>query len=213
MPSIKSRIRGGETAILEYKKTCPTPRKLARVIAAFANGAGGEIVVGISDQAEILGVEDPEAEINSIETALEYLEPKPELKIETVVHELRDLVFVTVAARDDLKFVELFDDNPKKGLVYVRVFSETRPLDRDIVKDAIRLRRRYGGDPRLSADELKLVTWLWTNGEAKEPVCAGKFNFSDRRLRKLAETCIGKGLVIHCRSADGRTYIGLRPGT
>ncbi|MEZ6195180.1 MAG: ATP-binding protein [Planctomycetota bacterium] len=212
MASIRSRIRGGESATLEYKSTCPEPARLARILCAFANGDGGEIAIGISNSGEPVGVEDPAAERATVEQAIHLVEPELDVEIETAVHEFRDFVFVTVRPTEFPGFCAVQDDS-RNGTVYVRMLSETRPLDPDLVKEATRLRRRYGGDRTLDADASKLVTWLWTKGEAKEQACAKRFNFSSHRLRKLAEATIGTGHVIHCRHGDGRSYLALRPAT
>jgi Schlafen, AlbA_2 len=212
MANIRTRIRGGESAVLEYKSTCPEAPRLARIICAFANGDGGDIAIGVSNRGEPIGCDDAAREIEVVRAAAALIEPEPELTVETVVHELRDIVMVKVDPTEFHDFCRL-QDGSRAGTVYVRMKSETRPLDDDIVKEALRLRRRYGGDRSLDADEAKLVTWLWTNGEAKESLCARKFNYSSHRLRRLAEQTIGSGHVIHCRQPSGRTYIAIRPAS
>lgn len=45
---------------LEFKKELPGKADLLNTFVAFANGAGGELIFGVSDKnREIIGVEDP----------------------------------------------------------------------------------------------------------------------------------------------------------
>lgn len=106
MASLRSRIRGGESATVEYKIEAPEPERLARTIAAFANSAGGSIFIGISDRGDILGVSDPEAQKKLVKDALWYVDPPVDLKVETVVHEFKDVVAIDVPpARISRSFV------------------------------------------------------------------------------------------------------------
>lgn len=47
----------GETRTIEFKKELPAESsKWIKTIVAFANGAGGKLVIGISNQREVIGI-------------------------------------------------------------------------------------------------------------------------------------------------------------
>src|SRR6266700_6059805 len=67
---------------IEYKLSLTGPEVLARVIASFANTAGGRIIVGIGDDESVLGLTD-ELIADSpaiVEKALQHLKPRPPIK-------------------------------------------------------------------------------------------------------------------------------------
>jgi ATP-dependent DNA helicase RecG len=54
------KIKQPESRNLEFKEKLPSGKTLLKTIAAFANGAGGELILGISDEdRQIKGVDDP----------------------------------------------------------------------------------------------------------------------------------------------------------
>lgn len=210
MASLRSRIRGGESATVEYKIEAPEPDRLARTIAAFANSAGGAIFIGISDRGDIHGVQDPEAQKKLVEDALWYVDPPVRPKVETIVHEFKDVVAVEVPLNEypDLVWIESEPD----PLLYFRVGAETRPLDRTSEKEVIRLRRHARGRRDLDANGRELLSILWKDGPKFEPACAKVLNFSTNRVRKLLEDLIGAGFVIAYDIGRQRTYAAIHPG-
>jgi predicted HTH transcriptional regulator len=210
MVNLRSRIRGGESATVEFKISVPESEKLARVVAAFANSAGGTIFVGINDNGDVLGVSDLHGEMHAIERGLELVAPKPEIRIEKLVHDLRDVIAVSVPEIDypELCYLEV---NPNR-LLYFRVGAETRPVDRPSERAMVRLRRHSRGDRTVDEDAQKLLAWLWSEGPQFESTCARLLNYSSNRVRKLIELLIGAGFVIAYDIGRQRTYAAIHPG-
>lgn len=55
---IKTLIEQGENQFIEFKEQKVHPDSIAKEMAAFANTQGGTILIGVSDQAGICGVDD-----------------------------------------------------------------------------------------------------------------------------------------------------------
>ena len=54
---LQEEIQLGESRTLEFKKELPSDStKWVKTVVAFANGAGGKIVIGVSNQREIVGI-------------------------------------------------------------------------------------------------------------------------------------------------------------
>ena len=209
MASLKARIRGGESARLEFKVQSPGPLKLARVAASFANGAGGDLVLGVDDVGRITGLEEAETARKDLDLALHRIEPAPTVTVEHHLHDLRDVLVLSVAP---LEFPELcYVDEEGDPTLYFRIQKQTRAVDREVERSVLNLRNRFRGRRSLDEDSSRLVSWLWDKGESLESDCASKFNYSSHRLRKLAEDLIGKGYLIPCRMAGGRSYVAIRP--
>lgn len=210
MANLRTIMRGGESATLEFKETCPIPWKIGRVIASFANAAGGHLVVGVDGGGNIVGVGDVDKEFGVLELALEYCDPRPEMTLEKVRHDLKDLVIAKIEMNDFPLITHVDCDGD--DVAYFRVGKETRPLEREVVKLAVKLRRRHKSDRELDKEGLKLLNWLWSKGEATEKVCARKFNYSAHRVRKLAEIAVGAGYILPWNIGSGRSYVAIHPG-
>lgn len=77
-------IKSKEGIDLDFKQKVTSQSKIAKTISAFANAKGGLIIVGISDQKRIVGI-DPEEEIFMIEKANStFCSPPAALVFETI---------------------------------------------------------------------------------------------------------------------------------
>ena len=79
-------IREGEHGEQDFKYRISDARKIARTLSAFANTAGGRLLVGVRDNGSIAGVKD-EDDIYMLESASEVF-LKPALKLEVWAHEI-----------------------------------------------------------------------------------------------------------------------------
>ena len=60
MPDLSQLLTMPEGKTLEFKRDLSSPDKVIRTIVAFANGAGGRILIGVTDGSRhVVGVTDP----------------------------------------------------------------------------------------------------------------------------------------------------------
>lgn len=58
--NIPDKVRQPENRKLELKRSLPPRAKWLKSIIAFANGAGGELILGVDDKSrDIVGIENP----------------------------------------------------------------------------------------------------------------------------------------------------------
>ena len=55
---IKNIIKNGENKTTEFKEIIPNSKKISQTAVAFANGAGGKIYIGITDDRQIIGIDE-----------------------------------------------------------------------------------------------------------------------------------------------------------
>ncbi|WP_270749829.1 RNA-binding domain-containing protein [Fusobacterium hominis] len=55
---IKNIIKNGENKTTEFKEMIPNSKKISQTAVAFANGAGGKIYIGITDDRQIIGIDE-----------------------------------------------------------------------------------------------------------------------------------------------------------
>jgi predicted HTH transcriptional regulator len=120
---LRHLIQTGEGTYLEFKKTIPSPEKIAREIAAFANTGGGTILVGVRDDLQITGVKSFfEEEFLLQQAARQLCVPAVDLKIE-LVHTLEADVMVVRVEESETK--PIYIKGKKKRTVFVREYDES----------------------------------------------------------------------------------------
>lgn len=81
---VNTLLKSKEGIYLEFKQKVSSNEKIAKTISSLANAEGGILVVGISDQKRIIGI-DPDEEIYMINSAISsYCFPEPKIKIEVI---------------------------------------------------------------------------------------------------------------------------------
>lgn len=118
---------------LEYKQQISSQEKIAKTLSAMSNTAGGIILIGISDQRKIIGI-DPEEERYMIAAANEnFCIPKVSLEVFTVkikpqsaIEEEKHVLLVQVHSSEGPKvFVKQTDGSVK---AFSRVGSQSKLL-------------------------------------------------------------------------------------
>jgi hypothetical protein len=114
----------GEHAHLEYKQTLKESKarvSFAETVAAFANGAGGAILVGVDDEGRPVGYDAPKAADRVTNTIAELVEEGPDFEVAEVAIEGRPIVVVRVAASPPHR-----RPHQVRGRVMVRAVATTR---------------------------------------------------------------------------------------
>ncbi len=52
-------VSSPECKTLEFKRDLSSPKPLLKTLIAFANTAGGKLVVGVDDARQVVGISDP----------------------------------------------------------------------------------------------------------------------------------------------------------
>jgi len=149
-----------EGKTLEFKRDLSSPKPLLKTLVAFANTAGGRLVIGVSDDRQIAGVKDPLAEEERL----------CNLIADSIAPRLVPNVELTTIAGKTLLIAEVFlsnsrphflrSDGPETG-VFVRLGSTNRQADRELVAELQRSAAGVAFDEmpmlELSADDLDLT--------------------------------------------------------
>jgi predicted HTH transcriptional regulator len=119
-------LKENEGLKLEYKQQISSQEKIAKTLSAMSNTAGGMILIGISDQRKIIGI-DPEEERYMIAAANEsFCVPKANLDLHVIsidpdnLYEGEKYVLLVIvhATQDERVAVKLPDGSLK---IYRRV--------------------------------------------------------------------------------------------
>ena len=119
---IQNLIEEGEHEHQDFKYQISDARKIARSISAFANNAGGRLLIGVKDNGNIVGVESDE-EIYMIEQAAKmYCRPPQDVKFSVYRVEGKNVLKVDIAVAK--KRPVMVQEEDKRWKAYYRVADE-----------------------------------------------------------------------------------------
>ena len=151
----------GEGQFLEFKRRVPDAERLAKEVVAFANSGGGNLLVGVSDAGEVVGLRDAHEEMFVLTGALERLcDPPVSYALERVeVTNKREVIVIKVRESDSKPHFVREPDAPQQRTAYVRV----RDMSIEASREARRL-MRTGTDSNVKFEfgekELLLMRYL-----------------------------------------------------
>jgi ATP-dependent DNA helicase RecG len=149
---VTSLLRHNEGKTLEYKRDLSSPSKIINTIIAFANTAGGTILVGIDQTRDIRGIDDPLAAEERLASIIaDSIEPLiiPNISIVNV----RDRAVIAI----EIPLSQLRPHFVKKlGAdqgTYVRVGSTNRKADTALINEIKRAPLQLTFDTQVLRDE------------------------------------------------------------
>ncbi|TXF10367.1 AlbA family DNA-binding domain-containing protein [Pelomicrobium methylotrophicum] len=148
---IEAFLARDEGKTLEFKENCRPLQSIVRTAVAFANTAGGHIVIGVRDKTkEVVGVADPLAEEERLANAFAD-GIRPLLVPDIQIHAWRKLHLIVVAVPHAVGPFYVRTEGPEGG-VYVRLGSTNRPAGPELLAELQRLARNTFFDEQPCAD-------------------------------------------------------------
>lgn len=145
--TLLEQIKKGESKILEFKKVLPSSEKISKTIISFANMNGGKILVGITKDGGVKGLDDADPG--------DYAD-----RLANIVHDMIHPVLVPEIYSYEVNnktiiVVEIYPSNTKphflksKGKLegtYIRVGATNKQADFDYIKELERQRLNISYD-------------------------------------------------------------------
>lgn len=116
-------IHQGEHLQQDFKFRIDDARKISRSISAFANCAGGRLLIGVKDNGEIAGVRDEEDIYVVEQAATLYCTPAQDIEFDAMRTSEGRIVIVASVTKSPSRPV-LSQDSDKKWRAYYRVADE-----------------------------------------------------------------------------------------
>ena len=144
-------LRQHEGKTLEFKRDLTSPQRFLRSVVAFANTAGGTILVGVEDGTRhVHGVSDPLTDEERVTNLIaDSVSPQLLPDIELLRH--RDRLVLAVRIYPSPRRPHYLGNSPETG-AYVRVGSTNRQTDRDLIAEMVRFARSESFDEQPMAD-------------------------------------------------------------
>lgn len=120
--SLKLLIASGEGYNLEFKKSIPSKvKEVTEEICAFANAAGGTLLLGVDDNNIVQGVVFNNAKRSALQNSINEISPALHCEIYTVTLDSKDVVVIEVPSGDNKPYV-------LSGAIYVRQGPNSQKL-------------------------------------------------------------------------------------
>ena len=169
---VEELLQQPEGKTLEFKRDLSSPRNVLKTLVAFANAAGGRLVIGVDDSHQVVGVVDPLDEEERIGNLIaDGISPRLVPNVEIVSAGPHTLVIVEVfpsSARPHY----LISLGPDQG-VYVRLGSSNRQAGAEWIAET---RRTAAGQvfdeqpmPELGIGDLDMAAMLRLLGPTRTP--------------------------------------------
>ncbi|MEZ6016048.1 MAG: ATP-binding protein [Planctomycetota bacterium] len=177
----------------EWKELLPRRERIAKTLAAFANGCGGSLWIGVRDSGEAVGVSDPRfVERTLLEVADGLVQPRPALEFRRHLWHGRTLVELRVAADERRPFAAVTIGGDLR--VYVRDGSSTRPAAEHTVRALGRGPAR-AFDAALDPRARRLLQILRERREPTLSELARCARIGRRAARRLLVPLVRSGLI------------------
>ncbi len=120
------KVERGEDLHTEFKEYLPNNEDLAKEIVAFANTDGGQIIIGVSNNGQIIGVSNLDEVLRKVDdVAYNRCEPPITVLSETVKVEDKYVVVINVPKGDQRPY------RTNSGFFYIRSGSRVRQASRE----------------------------------------------------------------------------------
>lgn len=127
----------GEATVYDKKQMLEVkrPKSWLKSVSAFANGEGGTLIFGISDDNQIVGLADAEGDAEKISEEIKSkLDPVPVINLELKEVDGKKLVLLQVYPGQETPYYYIGD---KQRLAFVRVGNESVTADRIQLKSLV----------------------------------------------------------------------------
>jgi predicted HTH transcriptional regulator len=154
-------LKSEEGKTLEFKRDLSSPKNLLKTLVAFANTAGGQVIIGVDNKTRMpMGFQHPlDEEERLCSLIADSIRPRLVPNVEMVSIEDKTLLVVEVFLSGSRPHW-LKSEGPNDG-VYVRLGSTNRQADRDLIAELRRSVESVAFDelpmPALSIDDLDLA--------------------------------------------------------
>jgi predicted HTH transcriptional regulator len=192
--NIRKLILAGEGTTLDFKKTITSSQKIAKSLVAFANGKGGQLLIGVADDGKIVGVKSEDEERYMItKSANQYCKPAIEPKFEEVYVDEK-LVLVVSIDKSETKPHYALDENGK-WWAYYRV-EDKCILASNVVLELLKQENKATGTLIVYTDlERKLFKYLDEQGKITLKQFSKITRSSHKNAQKILVNLIITGLI------------------
>ncbi len=204
MPDLPSLLAQREGTSLEFKRTIESPGRIAKTLAAFANTAGGMLVVGVDDDRTVRGVASEKDEVQKLESASDFwVDPPLLLRYEAVVVDERRVLIFTIEESPEKP--HRAKNERGEWEIYVRARDKSVPASKRM-GHFLEKATEADADLLASPNVKALVQFLQKNERITAGRLAKLINVSEYRAIKLLRDLTRQGVLLFLEKQSPKSY-------
>lgn len=204
MPDLPSLLAQREGTSLEFKRTIESPGRIAKTLAAFANTAGGMLVVGVDDDRTVRGVASEKDEVQKLESASDFwVDPPLLLRYEAVVVDERRVLIFTIEESPEKP--HRAKNERGEWEIYVRARDKSVPASKRM-GHFLEKATEADADLLTSPNVKALVQFLQKNERITAGRLAKLINVSEYRAIKLLRDLTRQGVLLFLEKQSPKSY-------
>ncbi len=143
LKDLKLMVKQGEGQRMEFKLKTNHPEKIIREVVAFANADGGKLLIGISDDREVIGLKFADEDEYVLQKYIaKHIFPAIEYDIERIRTEgEKEVLLFNIKAGDTKPYYVDLDGNPENRKAYVRAADKSVQASREM-REILKGRRK-----------------------------------------------------------------------
>lgn len=162
---LRELVRQGENLHLEFKRRASSPDQIVREMIAFANTAGGILLVGVNDDGELSGVKYPDEESLVIKKAIvKYSRPHIAFT-ETVIRLSENKFVIQYEIPVSRKRPHFFRVSNRQSITYIRLRDMSMKASREMSEIVKRGKQGKNIQFTYGDHEAALMKFLERNGK------------------------------------------------
>jgi predicted HTH transcriptional regulator len=190
---VLSLIRDREREHIEFKRLVPSAYKMAKEMAAMANTAGGNILIGVDDDGAIAGVTDEQRETAAVfRAARDLCSPPLEPRVQAVFISGKTVLWVRIAAGTERHCII---DACGSRRCYVRVRDKNLPASKQTARRIAAVPARKLSAKHLDRQELALLEYLRRHEKITLAQFCHATNISKRRASRICVKLEQSGFI------------------
>lgn len=167
---LEKLVARGEGQGLEFKRKASHPDKIAIEFVAFANAAGGILLVGIEDDGGIHGVKHAEGDSFAIREILKHVKPSIQFEEEFIPISTNRMVIQYTIAESLVKPHYWVDNGTRKA--YIRVNDKAMQASKEMCEVLKRASKKTGFKFTFGEQEKLLMQYLEVHKHITLSECA-----------------------------------------
>lgn len=119
-------IQKGESKTLEFKQQLPKGQQIAKTLIAFANSSGGKLIVGVTDDRQLVGIQDDIFELQDKITSMIYELCAPQLAAQIYIENIDGVELLVVEVARGSLFPYYLKSVGRDQGTYIRLGASNR---------------------------------------------------------------------------------------
>ena len=152
MQELLQEILRGESKTLEFKERMPSNLSIVKTVIAFSNTSGGKVILGVSDERNIVGVTEDIFELQDKISSLIYESCYPAILPHMYTKNIEGKILLVIDVNKGSLVPYYIKAEGKENGVYIRIGATNRKADRENITELERQRANISFDEEINSD-------------------------------------------------------------